>query len=109
MYSLRIRLCAEQNSSRLAEVRFADFDELYQCDKEFPNELPGRFVGQSAVRIEALRGIADHHFRLIDDSHVQCDKDLPQMVLRPRRSQTAERSPHHRRWLAQPDTFSIGS
>jgi hypothetical protein len=52
--------------------------------------LPGRFVSQLAVPVEPLRGLADHHFRLTDDRHVEGDEYLAQMVLRAGRAQTVE-------------------
>jgi hypothetical protein len=46
--------------------------------------------------IEALRGIADHHLRLIAWKHIQKDEYLSQVVLRPGRADRADRSAHDR-------------
>ena len=99
----------DQSSTGLAFGHRTDFYKLHQRTQELMNELPGRLIGQPAVLVKLLCGIADHHFRLIDNGHVQRDENLSKMILCAGCSQAADRSPHHRRRFAQPGAIAIRS
>ena len=51
-------------------------------------------VRKIAVCIEAIRGIADHHLRLVDRKHVQENHHLAEMVQGTRRANSANGRSH---------------
>ncbi len=58
------------------------------------DELAGSFVGQDAILVKPFGRIANHHFRLNHNRHVQGDEDFPEIVLGARRTEVADGNPH---------------
>jgi hypothetical protein len=60
---------------------------VHEIPEQLPDEVLARGIRETALRIKALGGVADHHFGPVERMHVQKDKDLPQVILGTRRAQ----------------------
>jgi hypothetical protein len=80
---------------------------VHKIPEQLPDEVLGRAVRETTLRIKTLGGIADHHFGLVERMHVQSDKDLPQVILGARRAQRPHGCAHHGDGLTVPGIVPV--